>query len=266
MDTLIKTVKPFLLTLTICIGIFSATPNNQGIDSIPFVGMEVRYGFELQASGWALPGGGFLYLKYLETIEHTFFAIISFRLYLDPFTGTENATMIEDVQTRRIFVNTTGTRYVAGAFFLLFDPKENATNRTPIWVFPGELREGNVIIIGAYNFTVQNAQKIESIEKKILVRRVHFEEAGEIFRNYTALYESNTGLLISGNFVVLEDSSRYQGTLRLEETNVVFEQISFLRRNLRIILPVLFGVGIIVTAFIYTQRRKVEIDGGLDAD
>ena len=266
MDALIKTAKPFLLILAICIGLFSATSNNRGADSIPYVGMEVRYGFELQASGWALPGGGFLYLKYLDTTEQTFFANISFRLYLDPFTGTENATMIEDAQTRRIFVNTTGTRYVAGAFFLLFDPKENATNRTPIWVFPDELREGNTISIGAYNFTVQNAQKIEAVEKKLNVRRVHFEETGEILRNYTALYESNTGLLISGDFVVLEDSSRYKGTLRLEETNVVFEQISFLRRSLRIILPVLFGASIIGTAFIYTRRRRIEIEGGLDAD
>ncbi|MFQ6125137.1 MAG: hypothetical protein ACE5R6_11120 [Candidatus Heimdallarchaeota archaeon] len=263
---MIKTAKPFLLTLAICSGLFNAPLNNRGTDSIPFVGMEVRYGFELQVSGWALPGGGFLYLKYQDSTEQAFFANVSFRLYLDPFTGTENATMIEDARTRRIFVNTTGTRYVAGAFFLLFDPKENATNRTPIWVFPDELREGNMITIGAYNFTVQNAQNIEAVEKNLQCFRVHFEKAGEIFRNYTALYESNTGLLISGDFIVSEDSSRNHGTLRLEETNIAFEQISFLRRNLRIILPVLFGAGIIGTAFIYIRRRRIEIEGGLDAD
>ncbi|MFX0210225.1 MAG: hypothetical protein ACFFDT_29870, partial [Candidatus Hodarchaeota archaeon] len=65
-------------------------------------------------------------------------------------------------------------------------------------------------------------------------------------------------------FIISEDSSTYKGTLRLEETNVVFEPISFLRRNLRIILPILFGIGVTGTAFLYTTRRKIEIEGGLD--
>ena len=269
MEALIKTVTPLILILAICVGLFIPGLNNQGPDIIPFVGMEVRYSFELRASGWALPGGGFLSLKYLDVIEQTFFANVSFKLYLDPFTGTENASMIVDATTRYIFVNTTETRYVAAAFFLLFDPDDNTKNRTPIWVFPEALQEGNLITIGAYNFTVQRAQTIETIGKKLntwLLQFEHFEETTSLLRNYTTLYEANTGLLISGEFALLEDSSSYHGTLRLEETNVVFEKSSFLKRHLRIIVPLLFGGSIISIAVFYTHRRRVEIEGGLDAD
>jgi len=266
-EALIKLVKPLILILTICAGIsFNVELDTRDPKSIPFVGMETKYCFEIHASGWSLPGGGFLFLKYLTVKDSTWSANVSFRLYLDPFTGTENASMIEEAETRRIFVNTTGTRYVASVFFLLFDPSENATNRTPIWVFPEDLVQGNLVVIGAYDFEVQSTQTIETIGKKLTIWKLHFEEAGTIFRNYTALYESTTGLLINGEFGISEDSSRYRGTLRLEETNVVFEQSSFLRRHLRIIVPVLFGVGITGTAFIYTYRRRVEIEGGLDAD
>jgi len=226
--------------------------------------MEVQYSFEIRASGWSLPGGGFLSLRYLVAKDSIIFGNVSFRLYLDPFTGTENATLVENKETRTIFVNTTDTRYVASVFFLLFDPSEKATNYTPIWVFPETLEQGNSTIIGAYQFEVQESQQIETIGKKLTVWKLHFEGGENIFRNYTALYESNTGLLINGEFTISEDSSTYKGTLRLEETNVVFEPISFLRRNLRIILPILFGIGVTGTAFLYTARRKIEIEGGLD--
>ena len=262
-----KHVKPLILILTICTGFSCQVDLGTGEEHpIPFVGMYIKYGFELQASGWALPGGGFMSLAYYAAQDSLYFANVSFRVYLDPFTGTENASMIEDATNRHVMVDTSGTRYVANIFHLLFDPSENATNYTPMWVYPQDLKQNMLVSLGAYDFEVLNSQEIETIGKKLNTWKLHYEESNGIMRNYTTLFESSTGLLINGEFVVTEDSSTYRGTLRLEDTNIIFEEISFLKQNLRFIIPGLFGVGLTIITLIYSLRKKIEIKGGLDTD
>ncbi len=267
MDALNKHVKPLILILTICTGFSCQVNLGTGEEHpIPFVGMYIKYGFELQASGWALPGGGFMSIAYYAAQESHYFANVSFRVYLDPFTGTENASMVEDATNRQVVVDTSGTRYVANVFHLLFDSSENATNYTPMWVYPQDLKQNMLVTLGAFDFEVQTSQEIETIGKKLNTWKLHYEETNEIIRNYTTLFESSTGLLINGEFVVTEDSSTYRGTLRLEDTNIIFEESSFLRQNLRFIIPGLFGMGLIIMTLIYTLRKKIEIKGGLDTD